>query len=220
MCGAGHAEAVAHDHRAPGNRRLPDGRHRAHALLDRARSLGVEADEEPRAVDQIDHRQMERLREVHEALDLLTGVGRPGAAVEVRIAGHERHRPAVQPCEGRDDRATVERRDLEERVAVDDGLDDRAHLVRLADVTRDGVHQPLRTPGGIIGRRPTRWQLVDRRRQIRQEPPCASKGLRLRVDGVVDGARLQLDLPAAELVLAELLSQPLHDRRTGDEERG
>src|SRR5690242_1067799 len=80
--GARHAEAVANDHRAPRNGRLPDGRHRAHALLDRARALRVEPDQEPGAVDQIDHRQVERLRDVDEALNLLAGVRCPRAAVE------------------------------------------------------------------------------------------------------------------------------------------
>src|SRR5262245_52228308 len=38
--GAGDAEYVSDDHRAPGRRRLPDGRHRAYALLDGAGLLG------------------------------------------------------------------------------------------------------------------------------------------------------------------------------------
>src|SRR5439155_677207 len=108
-----------------------------HALLDRPRALGIEADQEARAVDQIEDGQVERLRGVDEALDLLAGVGRPRAAVEERVAGHDGDRPAVQAREPGDDRAAVERRDLEERAGVHDGLDDRPHLVRLADVARD-----------------------------------------------------------------------------------
>ena len=108
--GAGHAERVPDDDRAPRHRRLPDGRHRAHALLDRPRLLGLEPDEKAGAVDEVDHGQVEGLRDVDEALDLLAGVRRPRAAVVVRIARHQRHRPAVEAREPGDDRAAVERR--------------------------------------------------------------------------------------------------------------
>ncbi len=163
---------------------------------------------------------MERLRDVEEALDLLAGVGRPGAAVEVRIARHQRHRPAVEPRVAGDDRAAVERRDLEERALVDDRLDDAPHLVGLARVVRDRLEEPRIAPLRIVAARAARRQVVDRRREVREKAPRALERLFLAVDGVVDGAGLELDLPAAELVLGELLAQALDHRRPGDEERG
>src|SRR5262245_59609989 len=79
MRGARYAEAVAHDDGAPRNRRLPDRRHRTHALLDGPGVLGVEPDQEAGTIDEIEQRQVERLRDVDKALDLLTRVRGPGA---------------------------------------------------------------------------------------------------------------------------------------------
>ena len=47
---------VADDHGAPRHRALPDRRHRAHALLDGARPLGLEPDQEAGAVHEVGHR--------------------------------------------------------------------------------------------------------------------------------------------------------------------
>jgi hypothetical protein len=44
-------------------------------------ALGLYADEEAGVVDQMDHRQMERLGEVDKARHLLRRVGSPAAAV-------------------------------------------------------------------------------------------------------------------------------------------
>src|SRR5256712_5695223 len=74
--GAGDAGDVTDDHRAPGRGRLPDRRHRAHALLDGAGLLGILADQEAGAVDEIDDRQVEGPRDVPEAPDLPAGGGR------------------------------------------------------------------------------------------------------------------------------------------------
>src|SRR5438067_746524 len=154
---AGDPEHVADDHRAPRDRRLPDRGHRADALLDRAGPLGLLADEEAGAVDEIDDGQVEGLREVHEALDLLAGVRGPGAAVEERIARHQRHGPAVEAREAGDHRAAVERPEREERAPVDDRLDDRAHLVRLADVVRDRAEEPGLAAPGVVAAGPA-WR--------------------------------------------------------------
>ena len=102
-----HPEHVADDHRAPRHRRLPDGRHGAHALLDGAGPLGLEPDEKARAVDQVDHGQVEGLGQVHEPLDLLAGVGGPGAGVVERIARHQRDRPPSRRARPVIDRAAV-----------------------------------------------------------------------------------------------------------------
>jgi hypothetical protein len=65
-----------------------------------------------------------------------------------------------------------------------------------------------------------RRQLPDRRRQIGQEFARALEGLFLRVDRIVDGARRDLHLVAAELLLGALLAEPIHHWRTGDEHGG
>src|SRR5215471_18799382 len=215
-----HPEAVAHDHRAPRHRRLPDGRHGAHALLDGARALRLEPDEEARTVHEIDHRKVEGLGEVHEALHLLTGVGRPRAAVEVGIAGEDGHRPAVEASESRDDRAAVQRADLEEGALVHHRLHDAAHLVRLADVARDCLDEPRLASRGRIGALAAWSDLVDGGRHVGEEATGAREGFLLGVHRVVHRARLELDLPAAELVLGELLPEPLHDGWSRYEEGG
>src|SRR5207245_7296343 len=162
------------------DRGLPDRGHRANALLDGAGLLGLEADEEAGAVHEIDDRQVERLRQVHEALDLLARGRGPRAAVEERVTRHQRYGPAVEAGEAGDNRAAVERPDLEERVAVHDRLDDRAHLVRLAGVVWDRFEEPGVAALGIVGPGPALRQLVARRRQGGQEARGAG-GRLLRV---------------------------------------
>src|SRR4029450_8955960 len=107
--------------------------------------------QEARAIDEVHNRQMEGLREVDEALHLLAGVRGPRPAVEVRIAGQDRHRPAVEPGQPGDDRAAVERLDLEERLAVHYRLHDRAHLVPLSGVAGRRVASRLPTGAGWVG---------------------------------------------------------------------
>src|SRR6185436_10307032 len=142
-----------------------------------------------------------------------------GAAVEVRIARHQRDRPAVKPRVAGDDRAAVERRHLEERALVDNRFDDASHLVRLSLIVRDRLEEPRVAALWIVTAGPARRHVVDRRREVREKAPRAREGFFLAVDGVVDGAGLELDLPAAELVLGELLAEALDHRRAGDEER-
>src|SRR6185436_17212540 len=124
-----------------------------------------------------------------------------GAAVEVRIARHQRDRPAVKPRVAGDDRAAVERRHLEERALVDNRFDDASHLVRLALIVRDRLEEPRVAALWIVTAGPARRHVVDRRREVREKAPRAREGFFLAVDGVVDGAGLELDLPAASSFL-------------------
>ena len=143
MHDAGDAEGVAHDDGAPGHRGLVDRGHRAHAVTDGRRLLGLEPDHEAGAIHQIDHRQMEGLGEIDEAHHLLARFRRPRAAVMKGIAGQEHHGAAVEPREAGDDRAAEIRAHLEERALVDHRVDDRPHLVDLAAVARHRLHQRL-----------------------------------------------------------------------------
>ncbi len=60
---------------------------------------------------------------------------------------------------------------------------------------------------------------MDRAGQVGQEPPSGFERLVLGIDGMVDGAAAQLDLPAAEFLLGAWFAQPFHHRRAGDEHR-
>ena len=72
----------------------------------------------------------------------------------------------------------------------------------------------------IVGLRPARRRVVDRRGQVGQEAARAGEGLVLAVDRLVDRAGAQLDLPAAQLLLVVLLgAEAVHHRRAGDEHR-
>src|SRR5882724_9466172 len=108
MRGTGHAEGVADDEGAPGDGGLEHGRHRPYTLADDAALLGLEPDQETRAVAEIDHRQVEGLREIDEARHLLAGIGCPAATIEHRIARHDGDRPAIDAGKTGDDRAAIE----------------------------------------------------------------------------------------------------------------
>ena len=63
-----------------------------------------------------------------------------------------------------------------------------------------------------------RRQFVDGGRQVREKPPGAFEGLFFGIDRFVDRAGAELDLVAAQLVLGELLTGMLDNRRPGDEQ--
>ena len=94
------------------------------------------------------------------------------------------------------------------------------HLVDLAAVARDHREQHLLAPVGGIGALAPRRHAVDRRRQIRQEAARALERLLLRLHRVVDGAGPALHLPAAQLLLAEVLADARHHRRPRHEHGG
>ena len=88
--------SIAHDDRAPRHRRTDDrsdgfGRVAHGALL-----LGRQPDHEAGHIDEMHDGKVKRLREIDEAADLARGVGRPRAAIVIRIARQQRNRPAVE----------------------------------------------------------------------------------------------------------------------------
>ena len=184
MHDAGDAERIAHDDGAPGHGGLVDRGHRAHAVADGRRLLGLEPDHEARAIHQIDHRQMEGLGEIDPAHHLLAGIRGPRSAVMEGVAGEQQHRAAFQPRKAHDDRAAEIGVHLEERTLVDDGVDDRPHLVDLAAVARHRLHQRFLRALRIVVARHGRRQFIDRRRQIGQEAPGAFERLFLGIDGI------------------------------------
>src|SRR5689334_9177990 len=108
---------------------------------------------------------MERLGEVDEARDLVARIGGPAAAVEERVAGQHRDRPAVEAGEARHHRAAPHLADLEEAATVDAGLDDRADAIDLATVARDGVisEASRRCGSSLLGWRSARPSTEDGR---------------------------------------------------------
>ena len=70
----------------------------------------------------------------------------------------------------------------------------------------------------IVGRLAARRELVDRRRQVREEAPNPRERFCFGRDLVVDRAVAGVDRAAAERLLVDLLAEPGHDRRTGDEQ--
>ena len=60
---------------------------------------------------------------------------------------------------------------------------------------------------------------MHRARQIGEKAPRAGERLLLGIDGVVHRAASRLDLPAAEFLFAQVLTDPGHDRRSGNKHR-
>src|SRR5262249_56129342 len=110
-----------------------------------------------------------------------------GGAEGVREAGEER--------------GVVWGGELEEGALVDYRLHDAAHLVRLADVARDGLDEPRLAARGRIRALTARSDLVDRRGHVGEEASSPREGFLLRVHRVVPRASLQLYLPAAAPLL-------------------
>ena len=103
-------------------------------------------------------------------VDLVAGVGRPAAAVEVGIGGEDRHRPAVEAGQPGHGATGPSPADLEPGVPVDDRLDDRRGSCRPGARSREWRRAAIRP--GARGRRSARrrgGQLVDRGRQVGEE---------------------------------------------------
>ena len=110
--------------------------------------------------------------------------------------------------------------DLEERTLVHDGVDDGAHLVDLPAIARHCRQQGFFQAFGIVVARKRRRQFIDRLRQVRQEAPRAGKSFLLGLHRLIDAAGARLNIRPAEFLLAKVLAQPLHHRRTRDKHRG
>ena len=183
-----------------------------------AAAFRVDADDESGVVDEMHDREVEGVGEVDEASDLLRRVGCPPGAVEVRVAGQHRHRPAVDAGEPRHRRPAVPAADLEERVSVDDRVDDVTDLVDLPGVARDRVGEPVLTALGVVGWIDSGRRVVDRPGEVGEEGPGTSERVVFGVDHVVDGAVATVDLAAAELLLVDVLTEAGDHRWSRDEQ--
>ena len=142
VTGAGDTEGLANEDRAPGRARLVDRRQGARAMANGGRLLRRRTDQKARAIDQMHDRQMEGLGEIDETGNFLRGIGGPGAAIDERVAGHDRHRPAIQTGQPGNHRAAIVAAKFHETALVDHRLDDRAHFIDFAAVARHRPDQP------------------------------------------------------------------------------
>jgi hypothetical protein len=101
-------------------------------------------------------------REIDKADDLVARVGGPRAAIEERIARHDRDRQPVHERESGDDGPPEHAAHLEKGALVDNRVDDRAHLVDLAAVARDRFEQEFLAPVRVVVARQPRRQLEHR----------------------------------------------------------
>ena len=72
---------------------------------------------------------------------------------------------------------------------------------------------------GIVLLRAARWNVVDRRWEVREKFAGTFESFFLRIDRVVDRTAAQLYLPTTQFILSKLLAEAFDYRRAGDEER-
>ena len=78
------------------------------------------------------------------------------------IAGEQQHGAAFKARQAHDDRPAEIGAHFKERALVDDGVDDRAHLVDLAAAARHRLHQRVFRALGIVVAGRGRRQIIDR----------------------------------------------------------
>ncbi len=137
------AEGLAQDHRTVGNASLAQGDQRDGACPHGGFLFRRLADDEPGAVLEVNHRQVEQRGQIDQPGQLLARVGRPTAAVDLRVLGVDGDGHAVEASKAADDRGAPASPDLEERIVVDDGVEDGPHVIGLASVAGNGVDQPV-----------------------------------------------------------------------------
>ena len=99
------AEAVglAHDHGEQRRGHVGADVEQPRAVAHQRGALDIRADHDARAVDQVEHRDVERVAQLHEARALVGAVGVDRAGEVMRIVGDHAHRPALDADEGGDD---------------------------------------------------------------------------------------------------------------------
>ena len=160
-------------------------------------------------------------RQVDEADHLLAGIGRPGRRQwKIGSRGQHRHRPAVQPREGGDDRAGrttgPSRRRCRGRTACrSSGAPCRLGAGRAGSPTATSPRAGRPGRGSVHRRQRDAPRMAGRTGSAAP----AAKASCLGLHRVVDATGAALDLPAAEFLLAQVLAEPGDHRRAGDEHR-
>src|SRR5215472_915184 len=217
---AGDTEDLADQDRDPGDSGLVDRGQRTGAAAYGAGPLGLDSDDEPRLVDEVDDGQVEGVREVDEAGQLVRSRRGQSTPVDPRVGGHNRDGVAVQPGQGRDHRAAETAAQLEQRVAVNHERDQSAHVVDLAAAAGDDAAERGFGPERVVAAGPSLRQLPDALWQVGEEAGHLSQRVVLALGQVVDRARFAgVYLPAAQVLFGHLAPHAVaYDGRAGDEE--
>ena len=181
-----------------------------------------EPDGEAGVVDEVQDRDVEEIAEVEVAGQLAASVRRQRAAVGVlAVRGDDAHGMAVETREPGHLVRSPQRADFEERVPVRHQADGLAHIERGRSLAGDQREQFLVAPiRRVVGARGCDWRgLVDARRQVGQESAGQFGGFFLGLREVVHRAVAAVDVPAAEILLGDVVAHGmLDDRRAGDEQ--
>ena len=153
--------------------------HELGAVADHAALLLARAGHEARGVHEHDERQPEGVAGAHEARGLGAGVGVEHAAEVARLVGDDADGAALEAGEPAHDVARPARRPLEQAAAVDDALDDVAHVVDAALVVghgrRTGRACSARPSGSAAGGRRS-WPAGGRAGRARASPRARRTG--------------------------------------------
>ena len=186
-------------------------------MADHAALLLARAGHEAGGVHEHDERQAEGVAGAHEAGGLGAGVGVEDAAEVPRLVGDDADGAALEAGEPADDVARPARRPLEQAAAVDQALDDVAHVIDAALVVGHGV-------GGVervrLGGAEARRAVAGVGRQVVEQ--VAHEHRRVLVGGhdEVGDAVAVVDLGAAEVGGGDVLAHDVaHDGGAGEEHR-
>ena len=113
------------------------------------------SDQEAGVVDEVHYRNVERVADVDQPDHLVASGGVGRAAAVARVVGHDADRVAIEARKPRNQRAAVIETNFEERVAVEDGVEDAADVVSASPVARNERRAAL-LRGDRPGRRSAR----------------------------------------------------------------
>ena len=126
-----------------GTRQVRAAEEHAREVAHGRRALGRRADHEAGRVAQEQHRQLERVAQLHEARRLVGAVGVDRAAEMGGVVGDHPQRTAVDARERGDHPRAEAVAQLEHRVLVEQRLDDAAHVVDALALLGDQLAQQL-----------------------------------------------------------------------------
>lgn len=181
--------------------------------------LLVGSRQETRHVHEGNNRDIEGIQEANEAGSLDGRINIQTAGKMAGVVGDDTDGAAIHATESAQNVGSILRHDLEERVLVDDLLDQSLHVVRQVRVVRDDITQTLfltvaRIRGGLRLRlvAVVQWQVLIELTQLLQ-------GNHIVVEGTMGHTRDgSVGLGTTKIFLADVLvGDGLHDVGTGDE---
>ena len=212
---AGHTIQLADDDREPRHARAQRGEHHLRAGADDAPPLLVGTDHEARFIGEVEHRQVERVAQLQKADHFGARRDIHRAAVEFRIVDHHTHGVTVDARESHHARAPVVRCDFEERILVEQRIQNLSGAVDPTFLPRYRRQQALVAARRRIARDHARWKLPHVVGQIAEEAADHVQRLRFRCGEVVDDTAVEhLTALVAEILLRDVDAQrSLHHGR-------